>query len=166
MKIELAPGETLVVSLKDSDGTFTVKFGESAVTVEADMPDTKGREGVIYEEAFRSWEEFPCPTDVTDVVTKIPTLEMRGKPRKFALYPKDKEKLLQCLATHSPLAVTAESIKDETTFIDLGFDSMDVEDVRLDLEETFSIELPDSDSFASVRELENKIAERLLNAKR
>jgi len=159
MKIELAPGETLVVSLKESDGEFTIKFGEDAVTVEADMPDTQGRTGVIYEEVFRPPEDLSGFTDV-----RSPT--WASKPGGFVLYPADKAKFLACLSRHAPLAVTAESIKDETTHIDLGYDSMDIQDVILDLEETFNISLPDGDPFDSVLELENKVAERLLNADR
>lgn len=55
MRIELAPGEELIVTLQDSDGEFTISFDkddDKCVKIEADMPDTEGREGVIYCEDF------------------------------------------------------------------------------------------------------------------
>jgi hypothetical protein len=51
-KVELEPGEQVTVTFKDSDGEITVEFREDALLVTADLPDSSGREGVIYEERF------------------------------------------------------------------------------------------------------------------
>lgn len=53
MKVELKPGEALVVTFADSDGEITVTFGREAIVVHADLADTSGREGIIYREIFR-----------------------------------------------------------------------------------------------------------------
>lgn len=57
MRIMLKPGETLIVGFADEndgdgDGTIEIEFGDEVLIVRADMPDTTGREGVIYEERF------------------------------------------------------------------------------------------------------------------
>lgn len=62
MKVWLKPGETLQIGFYESDeqrpdheldGTFTVQFeAETRIAIYADMPDTSGREGCIYEEIF------------------------------------------------------------------------------------------------------------------
>lgn len=70
MKVELAVGEALVVTFKDTDGEVTVAYADKDVSilcgcrpdvarllqalggilVHADMPDTKGHECVVYHE--------------------------------------------------------------------------------------------------------------------
>lgn len=57
MRIELNPGETVIITLAGTDGEFQVTFGEDAVTVEADMPDDDERQGVIYRE---TWQDLPA----------------------------------------------------------------------------------------------------------
>jgi hypothetical protein len=52
MIVVLKPGETLHVQFYESDGEITVDFSETAITVNADLPDTSGREGEIYREEF------------------------------------------------------------------------------------------------------------------
>jgi hypothetical protein len=52
MKIELKLSEKITVTLEGTDGEFTVEFNEADLRVTADMPDSSGREGVIYMEAF------------------------------------------------------------------------------------------------------------------
>ena len=57
MKVELEPGEKVAVTLSGTDGVITVSYdgdGDSKLTVHADLPDTSGREGIIYEEDFGS----------------------------------------------------------------------------------------------------------------
>lgn len=46
----------------------------------------------------------------------------------------------------SQLAVEPENIADTTTFEDLGVDSLDKIEITLQLEESFQIEIPDSDT--------------------
>jgi hypothetical protein len=57
-KILIKSGEALIIGLQDDkgnemDGTFTVSFGETSITIEAEFPGNKlGNAGVIYEEEF------------------------------------------------------------------------------------------------------------------
>lgn len=48
------PGQKILVRLNETDGEFTVFYDtkRGRLTVEADLPDTTGRTGVIYEELF------------------------------------------------------------------------------------------------------------------
>ncbi len=52
MKIELKPGERITVTLEGTDGEIEVAFNESDVRVTTDLPDSSGREGIIYQECF------------------------------------------------------------------------------------------------------------------
>lgn len=55
MKIELGPGEKVEVIFEGTDGVITVDFnsdGDDSLSVHADMPDTNGREGIVYCELF------------------------------------------------------------------------------------------------------------------
>lgn len=58
MKIELKQGERITVTFADTDGEIEVSYGENNLTVTADLPDTTGRQGVIYEEVFGPTAEF------------------------------------------------------------------------------------------------------------
>ncbi len=50
MIIELAPGETLKIGIKDSEAeVITVVFKNNEFFVDADLPDSDGRVGRIYE---------------------------------------------------------------------------------------------------------------------
>lgn len=53
MKVVLRPGERVEIELADTDGRFVVAYGRATLRVTSDLPDTKGRKGVIYEERFR-----------------------------------------------------------------------------------------------------------------
>ena len=57
MKVVLKPGETLEVEFEETDGTIIVGFSETDITVSANLPDTSGREGVIYQEVFGTNEK-------------------------------------------------------------------------------------------------------------
>lgn len=63
MRIELAPGEELTVGFKDTDGEFSIGFDGStptwAIRVKADLPDSSGRSGIIYEEIGGGLDEKP-----------------------------------------------------------------------------------------------------------
>lgn len=53
--IILKPNESIRIELFETDGSFTVDYnsnGDSALRVWADMPDSTGRENIIYEELF------------------------------------------------------------------------------------------------------------------
>lgn len=53
MKILIKEGDDLRVELEDSDGSFTISYRDGALTVNAELPDSEGREGVIYHEDYR-----------------------------------------------------------------------------------------------------------------
>ena len=66
MRIMLKPGETLTVGFADEndddgDGVITIEFGAEVLTVCADLPDTTGRQGVIYEERFGDDHDLDGP---------------------------------------------------------------------------------------------------------
>lgn len=52
MIVQLEPGDTLIVQLKDTDGEFVIEYRDEAIRITTDYPDSDGREGVIYEERF------------------------------------------------------------------------------------------------------------------
>lgn len=52
MQVTLCPGEYVDVTFAETDGTIRVAFLETAIFVNADMPDSTGREGQIYREDF------------------------------------------------------------------------------------------------------------------
>lgn len=59
MNIEIGKGDNLRVTLKDSDGGFNVLFSSKAVQILADLPDSEGREGLIYNEKFGGEKQKP-----------------------------------------------------------------------------------------------------------
>ena len=70
MRIELASGDTLSVVMEGTDGEFKVIWGENVLQVTADLPDSSGREGVIYEETWgdtRSTDEEPVPDPIKSI---------------------------------------------------------------------------------------------------
>lgn len=83
MKIELKPNESIAVTFEETSGEIAVSFSETAVTVMADLPDTLGREGVIYQEIgdLRSMSDRPGDVIHTREDQEIATreaLELRG----------------------------------------------------------------------------------------
>lgn len=50
--IEIGQNESVRIKLRETDGEFTVSYGKRVLRVTSDLPDTKGRKGVIYEEQF------------------------------------------------------------------------------------------------------------------
>jgi len=50
MELRLFPGDDIVVTLDGTDGEFTIKYSGARVTIKANLPDTRGRVGVIYDE--------------------------------------------------------------------------------------------------------------------
>lgn len=52
MIVVLDLDESVTIQFKDSDGSFTISFEPNRIIVEAELPDTQGREGIIYEEVF------------------------------------------------------------------------------------------------------------------
>jgi len=52
MKIELQPGESVVVTFAESDGEITVAFTTEEIYVDANLPDSDGKAGRIYSERY------------------------------------------------------------------------------------------------------------------
>jgi len=61
MFITMEQGNKLVVRFRDTDGEIVINWSETALSVEADLPDDDGREGIIYKETWR-----PSPSDIVD----------------------------------------------------------------------------------------------------
>lgn len=61
MKVILEPGDSLIVELHETDGLFRINYDhmteQNHLTVWAELPDSSGREGVIYDEDFSSIPE-------------------------------------------------------------------------------------------------------------
>ena len=60
MRILIAPGDVLTVGIDDGDVEFTIAFdagGNGHLTVSADMADSTGRVGVIYDEDFSQFAD-------------------------------------------------------------------------------------------------------------
>ena len=53
MRITLRPGDVLEVGLEDTDGLFTITYGEERLTVESDLPGSHlGGAGLLYDERY------------------------------------------------------------------------------------------------------------------
>jgi hypothetical protein len=52
MEIVLKKGESIDIMLEGADGRFRFTYGYTRVDVRATMPDSQGREGLIYREQF------------------------------------------------------------------------------------------------------------------
>lgn len=79
MRIELKQGETLEVGPADSDGTFTISYGDGHLKVEVDLADTTGREGIIYDERYGLTEEEIWGEDGTMPVPERKPVIFGGK---------------------------------------------------------------------------------------
>ncbi len=97
-KVELRPGQSVLVTFADTDGEIETSYDHDAVRVKADLPDSTGREGVIYEETYGTLDEDgfkkavvingqPSEADAaamlreSDVLDNIP-IGRRGMPDK------------------------------------------------------------------------------------
>jgi hypothetical protein len=57
MYVTLEPGDKLTIQFHQTDGEIIVQYdhkNDNTLTVEADLPDDTGRNGVIYKESFGS----------------------------------------------------------------------------------------------------------------
>jgi hypothetical protein len=52
MQVVIKKGEAVKIGFLDADGVITVTYGKQRLKVHADMPDSSGREKVIYEEIY------------------------------------------------------------------------------------------------------------------
>ncbi len=69
------------------------------------------------------------------------------------------EKIRDLLAEH--LEMDAEEITEETTFEDLGVDSLDTVEIMMEMEDEFGIEIKPAEAGKSVAELVNYIDSKL-----
>lgn len=88
--IVLKPGDKITITLQGTDGEFEIEYGKTALTVTADMPDTQGREGVIYSEEFGGAggdvdESIDADEDDTDVDESNEPPEENLDPRPIML---------------------------------------------------------------------------------
>lgn len=76
MKIEIDHKDTLLVTLRDSDGEFRISYGgvvEDHLTVHSELPDQQGREGIIYDEPFgHTPEECLSDAEVIAAAKRLP----------------------------------------------------------------------------------------------
>ena len=60
LRLTLSEGQKVAVTFKDLDGAFIIEWAtDGRIQVTATMPDTQGRDGVIYEE----WRECCAKTE-------------------------------------------------------------------------------------------------------
>lgn len=55
IRIEIPQGESVEITLRDTDGAFVISYDEDntgRLTITTDLPDSHGRNGLIYEEKF------------------------------------------------------------------------------------------------------------------
>jgi hypothetical protein len=78
VRVSIGPGEKVKIRLRGTDGEFVISYGETALTITADLPDSQGREGVIYS------EQFNPPACLKDKQCILP----RGHPGKCDTFSK------------------------------------------------------------------------------
>jgi hypothetical protein len=78
MEVVLSAGDTLAVTLQDSDGRFEIRFGETAISIWSELPDAQGRDNIIYEEVFVTegyWDQ-DFTSEHADICEGIKTTNM------------------------------------------------------------------------------------------
>ena len=73
-------GKRVRVRLADADGEFIISYGKTkkdTLTVEAELPDTRGRYGIIYEEFYgdEPLSAFAAPISAADATTSAQAAE-------------------------------------------------------------------------------------------
>jgi hypothetical protein len=77
MHIWINEGETLTVSFTSCDGEIVLSYTDNTLRVAADIPDTSGRAGVIYEEELGTDAELK-PEATSEDVAPLTLEEYRG----------------------------------------------------------------------------------------
>ena len=89
MILEIAPGEKITIKIADSDGEFIIHYDDvnEKLSVHADMPDSKDREGEIYCEDWSNQpdclvniklkynDENPADFDVSEFIGSNPEID-------------------------------------------------------------------------------------------
>lgn len=52
MDVTLKPGEGVRILFEDTDGIISVNYGKTGLRVRANMPDNRGRKGLLYEALY------------------------------------------------------------------------------------------------------------------
>ena len=173
MKIVLNPGEKIEVEFAESDGCITVEFTQTSISVNADMPDTAGREGVIYLEEFGTdqidkivksvYTKASKPSLLTKIKADIDLPVKRNKPDKpkkpvehtqvdsSPMTKKKKKKKKEYTVEEKVvdiitdhLGVDPDKVIPTASLIDdLGADSLDAVELTMAFEEEFNVHLPD-----------------------
>ena len=92
MKVVLKKGESVDIAFEDADGSLRIGYGHTKVFVKAELPDTQGRQGIIYEENFGGVKgrrarlklgledeesDLPCGCDHIDVSCQEPNCPLK-----------------------------------------------------------------------------------------
>jgi hypothetical protein len=84
MNIILSPGQAVRVTLEGTDGEFIVEWvPNKCVRVKADLPDTSGRVGVIYEEVIPPLSGPRESSRLSTAVTKSLAKARTARNRRF-----------------------------------------------------------------------------------
>lgn len=144
MNLVLAPGESIDVTLADTDGKFTISYGKESLTVTSELPDQHGREGVIYHE---HWQ----PVDTEDLPVRNLSFQDQVVLHRLLNESAGKD--------WDP---TKDVIERNTTSFDMGMDSLDLVEVIMRVEEEFGVQFPpDYEDFPNAGALADKLAELL-----
>ena len=140
ISITLPPGHDLIVQLSDSsgnllDGEFKISFDSVSVQIEADLPDSQGREGVIYKEDFNMEgpEQKETELNKLHVVTSSKNLK----------------KLMTLISQYSD--VPEEQMKLESELKkDLSIESLEIIELVLCVEDEFGVHFNDEETSSLV----------------
>jgi acyl carrier protein len=140
ISITLPPGHDLIVQLSDSsgnliDGEFKISFDSVSVQIEADLPDSQGREGVIYKEDFNMEgpEQKEIELNKLHVVTSSKNLK----------------RLMKLISQYSD--VPEEQMKLESELKkDLGIESLEIIELVLCVEDEFGVHFNDEETSSLV----------------
>lgn len=140
ISITLPPGHDLIVQLSDSsgnliDGEFKISFDSVSVQIEADLPDSQGREGIIYKEDFNIAGPEQKATKVNELHVVTPSVNFK--------------KLMTLISQYSD--VPEEQMKLESELKkDLGIESLEIIELVLCVEDEFGVCFNDEETSSLV----------------
>lgn len=155
ISITLPPGHNLIVKLSDSQGNpvggeFKISFDSVSVQVEADLPDSQGREGVIYKEDF----------NVEGPDQKVETAVL------FAVEPSENfKKLKKLISQYSEVPEEQMELRSDLKK-DLSVESLEIVELVLCVEDEFGIVINDEEMYSlkSVQDILTLIEDKHENA--
>jgi acyl carrier protein len=166
MRIELAKNDKLEVSLEGTDGLITIHFDDEKqkFTIHADLPDSSGRVGIVYQEDFGNYEKTvetiaqdedsddDWASEDGDVDEEDDHVSIKKKEKKREQSIRDR--LVNIIA--DVISCERATVKDTKSLRDdLGMDDLDENDLQMAIEEEFGIELSDQalDEVQTVKDL-------------